>query len=187
MKNIILLLFIPMLLHSQSEIKAVDKNLLVKEVPVDLSKATTKDLRRFEINVDKFTKITTIGRSKWYSGPLKLFIKISDERASLVLRTYLMDSEWVFTESIEILCGGSKYEYVFINPEREVLSGSTITEQSVIFVDEYLIKMFSDMIANPENCELRFNGSRRNRDKTVPKANISDIRETLDLFNKIKV
>lgn len=151
-----------------------------------LSNASPETLKNFYVNTDKFNDITIISSKKnKYWNRLSCFIRIFGKDAYLLLSTKYAGSSWIFIENVTILNGNEKLFYTIQNTDRNVSSNASVTEESTKIVDDNLFDIINKISNSETELDVRFQGSKGDKDFKLTLKEIVEIKKTLDLYNEI--
>lgn len=151
------------------------------EVPKDL-------LRKFDHKYDKFTKVRYLSPKGHMFDNIAPYILIDkDDRLFLRTKVRFDGGGWIFMDKMFILINGDVDEYVFKGePDRDVNSRAIVRESFDNLVDEHLYTILNKIVNAKSVVSVRLEGDKR-FDMDLNERNIRRIRETLQLFNYLKL
>lgn len=130
----------------------------------------------------------------WYRPKIGTFIHktmiypyIGEKEGSVWLRFKLMykGRSWLFINSYILLIDRERFTIKLKKyPEREVVSGSLITEISDIEVDAYIFKIL-EKIANARSVTVRYNGTRHYSDKRIKSKYILMFKNVIKAYREL--
>lgn len=149
----------------------------------DLSKA---DLKGFVVDEDKF-KHTTFITNRWgMNNPAVLpYIAINEGNVYLRIKTQYYGSNWIFMDRVQFIIDGKDYSYQISEPDRNVISASDLKESSDDIATDKQIEILNAIVGSKSNVSVRLSGQRY-RDTNIDSGTKKKIKETLDLYEKLK-
>ncbi|GEM_PF-2378746 len=126
---------------------------------LNLDKKTAK---KYEVDNDKFKERTFISPSSTGGSLVYPYLSIDDKTdlACVRMKTTYRSSSWLFTDKMYFILDGEKFEYDFVNPKRDVLSGGYVIETSDVSVDDYLYSFLKKYSTITGREEVRYKGEK---------------------------
>lgn len=152
----------------------------------DLNILTKEDLKKFKIESDKFSGITTIRPDFVYSNPtIRIRLDWNDSKIALYLISSYEGSDWLFMNNAIILVDGQKFQYQIKSGERNVNVGY-VTEYSTDIVNENMMNLVNAIANSKEQIDVRFSGSKGEKDFKLPLKTKERFVGMLNIYNKLK-
>ena len=170
----------------QDYIESAKKSKVIEAVPVDLQKAPKELLKKFNVSSDKFTDQTFVSHKKNTHERLQLTMRITKNKAMLVLKTYYNGKDWLFIEHVTFLIDGETYNYFLKEPTRDVQMGG-VTEIGINFVNDDIKLMLEKALQSDKPVDVRFDGSKGNLDFVISKGDLQRLNESLELYRSIQL
>lgn len=158
--------------------------LFSQENKIELNNISKEKLKNFRINNDKFKDVTYLDHKKNSKNRLYIYITVSDKK-NLRFVTYQMANDWLFVKKVIILIDGEKYEYLFSNEKKSVLSAGTVVETSDLYVDDNFMKIIEKINNSNNDIDIRFEGEKGVRDFKLSKNEKQSFKETLELYHSL--
>lgn len=159
---------------------AEEKDVVLSKSINDLSK---DDLKGFKVENDKFRSITFITPKN--SSNKEPYISIKGGILNMRLKMEYYGDSWIFWDKTIIIYDGNKFEYNVGEPDREVSSSAKVTETSDIKMSTEMINKFRDIV-NSKIVEVRYSGSKGNKDFEMTDRIKDAIKNTIILYDKLK-
>lgn len=151
----------------------------------DLSTIDSKELKKFEIDKDKF-KDKTIIKRKWVSTIADVYPYISLFEGEMFLRLKINYSgrDWVFFKKVIFLVDGEKFEFIPTLTDTNIGSSATVYEYSDTRIDSKTL-LLVEKIANAKTVEYQLNG-KYTADRKMKSNAIEYFKSIVDLYNQLK-
>lgn len=171
-----LLLFITLFIGVISFAQTLSKN---------LSSLSKDDLKGFRVEHDDFKKTTFISKKGWgFQDWYAPYLSIN--KGNLQLRWVLKyrGSGWLFMDKVSIIVNGQTYSFP-IDPFRDVISGSEVSEIADIIANDYIINILREISKTETMVKFRFEG-KNSRDYVLAVNGANKIGEVITLYDKLK-
>lgn len=156
---------------------------------IDLNTIDKKEKKGWEYEYDKFQGVTFI--NKKLHGPTYPYIVVKDNGIMyLRFKAIYNSDDWVFFDKIIFLINGEKSEITPNKTERDISNSSygvSVYESSDSVVDKKIFDLLTKIANSENNVDYRFSGSKGVRDYTMTKHQKQVIKETLELYERLKL
>ena len=175
MKKLLLFLtlFIGVISFAQNQAKEI--NTLSKE-----------DLKGFRVEHDDFKNSTFISKKGWglqdWYAP---YISIKNGELFLHWVLKYRGSDWIFMDKVSIIANGETYSFPLNDVSRDVLSGSSVSEEQDVHVDYYVMNVLREISKTEKMVKFRFEG-KYSRDYVLTVNGAKKIGEVITLYDKLK-
>lgn len=166
-------------ISSLSELRDLSKNVVYSK---SLEELTKEDLKNFKVNDDKFKGIAFIHHKK-ESGNFYPYLSLKNGFLNMRLVASYDGKDWVFFDKIVLLANGKTYEINYNTTDTSVGSGY-VYEIGDIRVNEDMLNILKEFSVS-DLVEIRFSG-KRIYDKKLNKYEMQVLKETLELYDKLK-
>ena len=144
-----------------------------------------KDYKKQFVNdFDKFKNVSFIKAKITGFDMLKPYISVKDNVVRLRLETIYKGFGWLFFKKAIVIVDGVNYEYDAGTTDREVLSGSSVREESDVSVDENILKILNLIASSNNPVEMRLTGDKYS-DFKISEKQKERIKSVLDLYFKL--
>lgn len=151
-----------------------------------LSNVSSESLKNFYVSTDKFNDITIISSKKnkgW--NRLSAFIRIYGKDVYLLVTTKYSGKDWLFIENVTVLVDNEKLFYKVGKADRNVSPSAYVTEEITMIADDYLYNVLTKISNSVNELDIRFDGSKGEKDFKLTLKEIEDIKRTLTVYNEI--
>ncbi len=143
-----------------------------------------KVFKKYKITEDKFEDSKTITGDRGGMRGVRIHPKLTYKNGILtpVIFFHYSGSSWIFMDEIFMKSAEQTIKISLTNQNRRVY-GTKVYESSMIVMDDEIMSFLSQFKTGKEKLEIRYSGSKGNKDINLYNSEVGLIKKTIDLYN----